>query len=332
LALSPEAGPPETYLARLAAALTSAGTSLRNGEYIVTQVDDDTALERQIEENRERFQRIVEGLADYPPSPERVQIATSLARAAAEDAILFPDARTMQAFGPAEDDPYRIDRIAALAEAVESRTLDAAARVEAQAALDAIKVDLITQFAGKEEALERFGTTSEELAERFAAPLRGAAALRMWDTQADTAETVLWYELRDSLAETAFVTAAEYGLPLPTVEALTRDAIRAAGADLPLSDIPALSLLAERVEEALPPAELKSVLEGSEVPLRDIIADPALRGAVFEELRYEAQLRAAPDAVLEAPTVGQVQTSYAGLGARDTTLDATDTTISIHTL
>ena len=332
LALSPEAGAPETYLARLAAALTSAGKSLRNGECIVTRVDDDTALERQIEENRARFQRIVEGLADYPPSPERVQIATSLARAAAEDAILFPDARTMQAFGPAEEDPYRIDRITALAEAVESRTLDPAARVEAQTALDAVKTDFITQFGGQADALEHFGTTPEELAERFAAPLRGAAAIRMWDTRADTAETVLWAELRDSLAETAFVTAAEYGLPLTTVEALTRDAIRAAGADLPLSDIPALSLLAERVEEALSPAELRAVLKGSEAPLRDTIADPVLREAVFEELRYEAHLQGAPEATAEAPTAGQVQAAYAGVGAKDASVEATDTITTIHTL
>lgn len=332
LSLSPDAGAPETFMDRLAAALKSAGQSLRNGEYIVTQVDDDTALERQIAENRERFQRIVDGLADYPASPERVQIATSLARAAAEDAILVSGDPMMQAFGPAEDDPYRIDRIMALAEAVESATLDPASRLAAQQALDATKAELITQFAAQADALERFGTTPEELAERFAAPIRGGAAIRMWDVQADNAQTVLWFELRDSLADAAFLTAAEYGLPLPTVEALTKDAILAAGAELPLSDVPALSLLAERVEEALPPTELQAVLRGNEELLRDYIADPVLRGAVFEELRYEAQLHGAPDATADAPTVATVQAAYAGARLTDASDEATASITSIHTL
>lgn len=292
LSLSPDAGPPGTFVDRLSAALKSAAQSLSKGVRIVSDPDilDALTLDGEIAELREKYQTLVSQLASDPPSPERVQVATILARVAeAHAATLFPDEPAMQAFVPAVDDPYRIDRLVALAEATERATLAPEVRMAAQTALNATRDDLVALFDGRAEDLARFQTTSEELAERFLAPVRGGAAIRLWDTQGDVAETVLWAELRQELAEEAATAAAAHALPMPTLEVIARDALLAAEASVPLSDVAILSLLVERVEEHLDPAELKAVIAGSEEPLRTYIVDPILRHAVLEEIRFEAQ-------------------------------------------
>lgn len=292
LSLSPDAGAPETFVNRLSAALKSAAQSLSKGVRIVSDPDilDALTLDGEIAELRTKYQTLASQLASDPPSPERVQVATILARVAeAHAATLFPDEPAMQAFVPAVDDPYRIDRLVALAEAAESATLSPEARMTVQTALDATRDDLVALFDGRAEDLARFQTTSEELAERFLAPVRGGAAIRLWDTQGDVAQTVLWAELRQELAEEAATAAAAHELPMPTLELIARDALLAAEASVPLSDVAILSLLAERVEEHLDPAELKAVIAGNEEPLRTYIADPVLRDAVFDEIRFEAQ-------------------------------------------
>lgn len=292
LSLSPDAGPPETFVTRLSSALKSAAQSLSKGVPIVSDLDftDTLSLDDDIAQLREKYQTIVSQLETYPASPERVEVSTMLARAAQQyGATLFPNEPAMQAFVPAVDDPYRIDRLTALAEAAESGTLVPEARMAAQTALDATRDDLVALFDGRAEELARFRTTAEELAERFLAPVRGGAAIRLWDAQTDVAETVLWAELRQEMAEEAATAAAVHELPMPTLELIARDALLAAEASLPLSDVAALSQLAEWVEERLDPAELKAVVAGDEEPLRASIADPILRHAVVEEIRFETQ-------------------------------------------
>lgn len=367
LSLSPDAGAPETFVTRLTSALKSAAQSLSEGVPIMSDPDliDGLALDGEIAELREKYQTLVSQLASDPPSPERVQVATILARVAeAHAATLFPDEPAMQAFVPAVEDPYRIDRLTALAEAAESGTLAPEARMAAQTALDATRDDLVALFDGRAENLARFRTTPEELAERFLAPVRGGAAIRLWDTQADVAETVLWAELREALAEEAATAAAAHDLPTPTLELIAKDALLAAEASLPLSDVAALSLLAETVEERLDPADLKAVIAGDKEPLRAYIAEPVLREAVSDEIRFEAQeaefdvavgaevtalrgqgysrahisersfdiedrVRDEIGAEAEAPTVARVQAAYAAAAAE---AKAKHDATNIHTL
>lgn len=326
LSLSPAAGPPETFVTRLTSALTSAAQSLSEGVPIVSDPDllDALALDGEIAELREKFQTLVSQLASDPPSPERVQVATILARVAeAHAAMLFPGEPEMQAFVPAVEDPYRIDRLTALAEAAESGTLAPDARWMAQAALDATRDDLVALFDSRTEDLARFRTTPEELAERFLAPVRGGAAIRLWDTQSDVAETVLWAELRRDLAEEAATAAAAHDLPMPTLELIARDALLAAEARLPLSDIAALSLLAEGVEDRLDPAELKTVIGGDEEPLRAMIADPVLRDAVSQEIRFEAQ-QAELDAAIGAEVAAMRGQGYSRAHISERSFDIED--------
>ena len=327
LALSPEAGPPETFMARLSAALNSAAQSLRKGERLMPDTLDDAALDEAMARNREEFQRLSAQLASDPPTPERVQLATALARVAAESAVVFPDEPAMVAFAPAADDPYRVDRIAALAEAVESATLAPEVRAEAQRALDHTRDDLVALFEGRADELNRFQTTPEELAERFVAPVRGEAAIRLWDRQGDVAETVLWAELRGALATEAADVAAAHELSMPVMELIAKDALLAAEASVPLSDVAALGALAERIEERLDPADLKAVIAGNEEPLNAYIADPVLRDAVFDEIRFEAQSQDAVRLAADAPTVARAKAAYAATEA-SARHDATD----IHTI
>ena len=322
-----------SFLTRLAGALGASGAALRQGLPLMPDhsLHEEGDAAARIETARAEMVAAAvdawDAIRAMEPSAERVDLERTYADQARATLSLAPDNLLLAEHARIvshEEDPYFNPTLASLArleaDATPGLTLDAGLRATLAHVREEVGDRLQALLSFREDDLLAAGTSAQEMAARYLAPERSEGQLAAWQDQEGVEAKVLWRELERSLA-------AEVGRDLETLnmsptleEVLAREQILSADRHLRLSEVPALEAIVDRVQEALPQADLDLVLSGNLAPLAEHVRDPALRAAVAHELKNEADL-GLDDSVGPWADLARSHARAAELGLRERTRD-----------
>jgi type IV secretion system T-DNA border endonuclease VirD2 len=289
-----------SFFTRLAQALADSAIALRQGLPMTpdaTLHDEGDAAAR-IEAARATMIAAAEeawtAIRAMEPSADRLALEQSFAHQARASLQLAPDnlllaehARVAQL----EEDPYAHPMLASLArleaDATPGATLTDGVRAAAAHVRGELGDRLAVLLSIREDDLRSAGTSVEEMVARFTAPERSEGQIAAWHDQDGTKAKVLWRELERSIAQGVARELENLVLVPDLSEALAKEQILSADRHLRLSEVPALEAIVDRIEKALPQADLDLVRAGDLRPLAEHVQDPALRAAVAQELRNE---------------------------------------------
>jgi type IV secretion system T-DNA border endonuclease VirD2 len=291
-----------SFFTRLAQALADSATALRQGLPMTpdaTLHDEGDAAAR-IEAARAIMIAAAEeawtAIRAMEPSADRVALEQSFAHQARASLQLAPDNLLLSGHARVaqfDEDPYAHPMLASLArlekEATEGVTLTEGVRTAAAHVREELGDRLLALFSIREDDLRGAGTSVEEMVARFTAPERSEGQLAAWHDQDGTKAKLLWRELERSLAKEVAHEVENLSLAPDLSEALAKEQILSADRHLRLSEVLALEAIVDRVEMALPQADLDLVRSGDLRPLAEHVQDPALRAAVAQELRNEGE-------------------------------------------
>jgi type IV secretion system T-DNA border endonuclease VirD2 len=322
-----------SFFTRLAQALAESATALRQGLPMTpdaTLHDEGDAAAR-IEAARATMIAAAEeawtAIRAMEPSADRVALEHSFAHQARASLQLAPDnlllaghARVAQF----DEDPYAHPMLASLArlekEATQGITLTDGVRAAAAHVREELGDRLVALFSIREDDLRGAGTSVEEMVARFTAPERSEGQLAAWHDQDGTKAKVFWRELERALAKEVAHEVENLVLAPDLSEALAKEQILSADRHLRLSEVPALEAIVDRIEMALPQADLDIVRSGDLRPLAEHVQDPALRAAVAQELRNEGD-PGQDGTVGPYADLARHQARAAALGLRDRSSD-----------
>ena len=191
-----------------------------------------------------------------------------------------------------EADTYAVGSIAAL----NDRAGEPNGRFVAQAdkALEDFREGLERRFMPYADRFDAAGTSTEEMAARFASRDRTEAQLEAWRPD-EPADRTSWMQFERELQTEAEMLAATLPVGRALQEDLAREALLGSRQGDRLADIAALDKLVTEVRADLSDGDMDRIASGQLDPLIDRIRDPGIRSAVGSELRNVAAVEEGRD-------------------------------------
>ena len=292
------------FMGRLKSLFETASQNLDEGMTLMTSTDVDvppvdpgTRLAEAQGRLVETAQQAWSDIQNMKPGSEKIQLEAEFAeqaRSLREAAILEPffDRHTRTLEGA--DDPFANLVVRGLHAARDTLLEEGRDGSGVDALFDGIREKLHQTFAQDEERLQRVGTSSAEMVERFLLSNRTEAQVAAWRDQENGAVGALYLEAERDLAKDGARIVEDYEVPRDLQEIIARDQLTQAEQDKRLSDLPAIEAIVDRLSSEMSEGDLRNVRAGYATSLKDQIKDPAVRAAVASELKNEADLAVDP--------------------------------------
>ena len=288
------------FIGRMEGLLTGAAEALEEGVSLMAStntnegqgaVDPAARLGEALNNLKVSAQDAWESVRGMEPSAERVELERTIAdeaRGVLDYAKTDPWFSRHAESVAVRDDPYAHSKVAALRASRETAPEGSALATQIDREMDGMRERLEAGFAPGEDKLQRFDTTSEEMAARHMLGDRSVAQLAAWRDQSNSVETVAWLEEERRLSREAQQIVAGYELPRELEEDIAKDQLTRAGAGSRLSAIPAVDSLVRRVGRDLSPEDREALMQGDTRALSEEVKDPTLRAVVASEMRNGA--------------------------------------------
>lgn len=288
------------FMDRMKSLFETAAHNLDEGMTLMTSTDVDVPPVDPGSRLAEAQGRLVEtaqqawsDIQDMDPGVEKTQLEAEFAgqaRSLRDAAILEPffDRHT-RALAEA-DDPFANSAVRALHAARDALPEENRNGSRVEALFDGIREKLRETFGNDEERLQRVGSSSVEMTERFLLAERTEAQVAAWRDQENSAVGALYLEVERDLSKEAARIIEDYGVPRDLQEISAREQLTQAEQDKRLADLPAIEAIVDRVSTEMSPDDLRDVRAGDASSLKKEIKDPAVRAAVASELKNEADL------------------------------------------